>query len=142
MCRRDKIQKIVIHTSHHTHYVIGTGANDPQKMWDVARERLQFVVDVWGDSQLASTCLGSFVAGKRTAPYAPQGLRAAVEQLAVKYPGPAPMDKLNADSSLEARVASLVQDFIDYPAFAAYWRDQFVPVFLREAALDQPWRFA
>ncbi len=28
----DKIKKIVIHTSHHTHYVIGTGANDPQKM--------------------------------------------------------------------------------------------------------------
>jgi len=28
----EKIQKIVIHTSHHTHYVIGTGANDPQKM--------------------------------------------------------------------------------------------------------------
>ena len=28
----DKISKIVIHTSHHTHYVIGTGANDPQKM--------------------------------------------------------------------------------------------------------------
>jgi 2-methylcitrate dehydratase len=27
-----KIDKIVIHTSHHTHYVIGTGANDPQKM--------------------------------------------------------------------------------------------------------------
>ena len=27
-----KIEKIVIHTSHHTHYVIGTGANDPQKM--------------------------------------------------------------------------------------------------------------
>ena len=26
-----KIAKIVIHTSHHTHYVIGTGANDPQK---------------------------------------------------------------------------------------------------------------
>ncbi|MHB1305058.1 MAG: MmgE/PrpD family protein [Acidiphilium sp.] len=26
------IDKIVIHTSHHTHYVIGTGANDPQKM--------------------------------------------------------------------------------------------------------------
>ena len=25
-------RKIVIHTSHHTHYVIGTGANDPQKM--------------------------------------------------------------------------------------------------------------
>jgi 2-methylcitrate dehydratase len=28
----EAIEKIVIHTSHHTHYVIGTGANDPQKM--------------------------------------------------------------------------------------------------------------
>lgn len=28
----DDIEKITIHTSHHTHYVIGTGANDPQKM--------------------------------------------------------------------------------------------------------------
>jgi 2-methylcitrate dehydratase len=28
----DDIEKIVIHTSHHTHYVIGTGAGDPQKM--------------------------------------------------------------------------------------------------------------
>jgi len=28
----DKIKKIEIHTSHHTHNVIGTGANDPQKM--------------------------------------------------------------------------------------------------------------
>ncbi len=28
----DSIEKIIIHTSHHTHYVIGTGANDPQKM--------------------------------------------------------------------------------------------------------------
>ncbi len=26
------IAKIILHTSHHTHYVIGTGANDPQKM--------------------------------------------------------------------------------------------------------------
>ena len=26
------INKIIIETSHHTHYVIGTGANDPQKM--------------------------------------------------------------------------------------------------------------
>lgn len=26
------IQEIIIHTSHHTHYVIGTGAGDPQKM--------------------------------------------------------------------------------------------------------------
>ncbi|MCC6144680.1 MAG: MmgE/PrpD family protein [Candidatus Hydrogenedentes bacterium] len=28
----DEIDEIVIYTSHHTHYVIGTGANDPQKM--------------------------------------------------------------------------------------------------------------
>ncbi|MFC3125698.1 MmgE/PrpD family protein [Pseudoroseomonas globiformis] len=28
----DAIEKVLIHTSHHTHYVIGTGANDPQKM--------------------------------------------------------------------------------------------------------------
>jgi 2-methylcitrate dehydratase len=26
------IEKITLYTSHHTHYVIGTGANDPQKM--------------------------------------------------------------------------------------------------------------
>ena len=28
----EKIASVVLHTSHHTHYVIGTGANDPQKM--------------------------------------------------------------------------------------------------------------
>ena len=28
----DDVQEVVIETSHHTHYVIGTGANDPQKM--------------------------------------------------------------------------------------------------------------
>jgi len=28
----DAVDRITIHTSHHTHYVIGTGANDPQKM--------------------------------------------------------------------------------------------------------------
>jgi 2-methylcitrate dehydratase len=28
----DAVERITIHTSHHTHYVIGTGANDPQKM--------------------------------------------------------------------------------------------------------------
>src|SRR5271168_4452388 len=28
----DTIESIILHTSHHTHYVIGTGANDPQKM--------------------------------------------------------------------------------------------------------------
>jgi 2-methylcitrate dehydratase len=27
----DDVEEIVIHTSHHTHYVIGTGSNDPQK---------------------------------------------------------------------------------------------------------------
>lgn len=28
----DQVDDILLHTSHHTHYVIGTGANDPQKM--------------------------------------------------------------------------------------------------------------
>ena len=28
----NKIKKVDIYTSHHTHYVIGTGSNDPQKM--------------------------------------------------------------------------------------------------------------
>ena len=28
----NQVKKIDIYTSHHTHYVIGTGANDPQKM--------------------------------------------------------------------------------------------------------------
>ncbi len=28
----EDIKEVVIHTSHHTHYVIGTGAGDPQKM--------------------------------------------------------------------------------------------------------------
>jgi 2-methylcitrate dehydratase len=28
----EDIKEIIIHTSHHTHYVIGTGAEDPQKM--------------------------------------------------------------------------------------------------------------
>ncbi|MDG3009846.1 MmgE/PrpD family protein [Rhodococcus sp. D2-41] len=27
----DQIASVVLHTSHHTHYVIGTGSNDPQK---------------------------------------------------------------------------------------------------------------
>ena len=27
----EKIESVVLHTSHHTHYVIGSGANDPQK---------------------------------------------------------------------------------------------------------------
>jgi 2-methylcitrate dehydratase len=27
----EQVESIVIHTSHHTHYVIGTGSNDPQK---------------------------------------------------------------------------------------------------------------
>ena len=37
----NEIKKIDIFTSHHTHYVIGTGANDPQKMNpDASRETL------------------------------------------------------------------------------------------------------
>ncbi len=28
----DSVERITLHTSHHTHYVIGTGAGDPQKM--------------------------------------------------------------------------------------------------------------
>jgi 2-methylcitrate dehydratase len=37
----DQVEKITIHTSHHTHYVIGTGANDPQKLDpDASRETL------------------------------------------------------------------------------------------------------
>ncbi|MEM7751258.1 MAG: MmgE/PrpD family protein [Pseudomonadota bacterium] len=37
----EQIHSIEIHTSHHTHYVIGTGANDPQKMDpDASRETL------------------------------------------------------------------------------------------------------
>ena len=28
----EAVTSVVIHTSHHTHYVIGTGAGDPQKM--------------------------------------------------------------------------------------------------------------
>ena len=27
----DRVERIVLHTSHHTHFVIGSGANDPQK---------------------------------------------------------------------------------------------------------------
>ncbi|MGK4064456.1 MmgE/PrpD family protein [Rothia sp. HC945] len=27
----EKVESVVLHTSHHTHYVIGSGANDPQK---------------------------------------------------------------------------------------------------------------
>ncbi len=27
-----EVERIILHTSHHTHYVIGTGAGDPQKM--------------------------------------------------------------------------------------------------------------
>ena len=28
----DQVKHVMVHTSHHTHYVIGTGAGDPQKM--------------------------------------------------------------------------------------------------------------
>jgi 2-methylcitrate dehydratase len=37
----DQIAAIVLHTSHHTHYVIGTGSGDPQKLDpDASRETL------------------------------------------------------------------------------------------------------
>jgi len=37
----EQIKEVVIHTSHHTHYVVGTGAGDPQKMDpNAARETL------------------------------------------------------------------------------------------------------
>ena len=37
----DAVREVVVHTSHHTHNVIGTGANDPQKMDpDASRETL------------------------------------------------------------------------------------------------------
>ncbi|MET0989843.1 MAG: MmgE/PrpD family protein [Glaciihabitans sp.] len=37
----DAVTRIVLHTSHHTHYVIGSGANDPQKYDpDASRETL------------------------------------------------------------------------------------------------------
>ncbi len=40
-----QIATIVLHTSHHTHYVIGTGSNDPQKMDpDASRETLDHSV--------------------------------------------------------------------------------------------------
>lgn len=40
-----QIESIVLHTSHHTHYVIGTGANDPQKFDpDASRETLDHSV--------------------------------------------------------------------------------------------------
>ena len=40
-----QVREIVIHTSHHTHVVIGTGANDPQKLDpDASRETLDHSV--------------------------------------------------------------------------------------------------
>ncbi|EUA89574.1 mmgE/PrpD family protein [Mycobacterium ulcerans str. Harvey] len=41
----DQIETIVLHTSHHTHVVIGTGSNDPQKFDpDASRETLDHSV--------------------------------------------------------------------------------------------------
>jgi len=40
-----QIEKVILHTSHHTHQVIGTGSNDPQKMDPLAsRETLDHSV--------------------------------------------------------------------------------------------------
>ena len=35
-----QVKKVIIETSHHTHYVIGTGANDPKKWTQMLVERL------------------------------------------------------------------------------------------------------
>lgn len=41
----DQVATIVLHTSHHTHYVIGTGSGDPQKLDpDASRETLDHSV--------------------------------------------------------------------------------------------------
>ncbi|MEV7753026.1 MmgE/PrpD family protein [Streptomyces griseofuscus] len=41
----DKVRSVVLHTSHHTHHVIGSGANDPQKYEPTAsRETLDHSV--------------------------------------------------------------------------------------------------
>lgn len=41
----DRVATVVLHTSHHTHYVIGTGAGDPQKFDpDASRETLDHSV--------------------------------------------------------------------------------------------------
>ncbi|MEU3531730.1 MmgE/PrpD family protein [Streptomyces murinus] len=41
----DKVRSVVLHTSHHTHHVIGSGANDPQKYDPMAsRETLDHSV--------------------------------------------------------------------------------------------------
>src|ERR1700749_4291132 len=41
----DQVATVVLHTSHHTHYVIGTGAGDPQKLDpDASRETLDHSV--------------------------------------------------------------------------------------------------
>ncbi|OBJ48682.1 2-methylcitrate dehydratase PrpD [Mycobacterium sp. 1423905.2] len=41
----DEVETIVLHTSHHTHHVIGTGSNDPQKFDpDASRETLDHSV--------------------------------------------------------------------------------------------------
>ena len=43
-----RIKSVEIYTSHHTHYVIGTGAKDPQKMDPKAsRETLDHVYNVY-----------------------------------------------------------------------------------------------
>ncbi|MFD4577306.1 MmgE/PrpD family protein [Streptomyces sp. NPDC058417] len=41
----DRVRSVVLHTSHHTHHVIGSGANDPQKYDpDASRETLDHSV--------------------------------------------------------------------------------------------------
>ena len=76
----EKIEKVIIHTSHHTHAVIGTGANDPQKMDPKAQPRDARPFDhVHLRRRLAGRALAS--RGQlRAAPCRPRGHRAAVAQ--------------------------------------------------------------
>src|SRR5690606_4827325 len=51
-----RVESIVILTSHHTHYVIGTGAGDPQKMDPMAsRETLDCTFLPWRSRTVRGT---------------------------------------------------------------------------------------
>ena len=50
------IESVEIHTSHHTHYVIGTGANDPQKMDPKASRETLDQKPIINHSQLVYFC--------------------------------------------------------------------------------------
>ena len=65
------IESIVLHTSHHTHYVIGSGANDPQKYDPTAsRETLDHSIPYIFTVALQD---GAGTTSTRTRPSAPRG---------------------------------------------------------------------